>query len=136
MSYRPKRVTIISIASVFLLSSTPLVPANAAFVPTNRTIHQETQLSERARVDAYLDREDVRRELQKYGVTADEAKARVAALSDSEIRQITQKMDENPAGGDSLGVILGVALTVFVILLITDLLCLTHVFNFTRCAAR
>ena len=66
----------------------------------------------------------------------DEATARVAALSDAEIGQIADRLDSLPAGQDAATAIIGAAVTIFIILLITDLLCLTSVFNFTRCAAR
>jgi hypothetical protein len=35
-----------------------------------------------------------------------------------------------------VGPIVGAAVLIFIILLITDILCLTSVFNFTRCAQR
>ena len=60
----------------------------------------------------------------------------MAALSDVEIGQIAQKLDNLPAGQDAATALIGAAVTIFIILLITDLLCLTHVFNFTRCATR
>jgi hypothetical protein len=41
-----------------------------------------------------------------------------------------------PAGQDAATAVIGAAVTIFIILLITDILCLTHVFNFTRCANR
>jgi hypothetical protein len=40
-----------------------------------------------------------------------------------------------PAGQDALGTVVGAALVVFIVLLITDIACLTRVFDFTRCAA-
>jgi hypothetical protein len=81
-------------------------------------------------------REDVRAELQKHGVNPDEAKARVAALSDAEIGQIAAKLNDLPAGQDAVGALIGALVTIFIILLITDILCLTSVFNFTRCVNR
>ena len=55
--------------------------------------------------------------------------ARLAALSDAEVATILTQMENDSAGAD----ILGLLFTVFVILLVTDLLCLTRFFNFTRC---
>ena len=59
---------------------------------------------------------------------AGEAKARVNALTDDEAHKIAGKLDQLPAGGD----ILDVLLLVFIILLITDILGYTKVFPFTR----
>jgi hypothetical protein len=63
-------------------------------------------------------------------VTAGEAKARVNALTDDEAHKIAGKLDQLPAGGDVLGII-GILLFIFVVLLVTDILGLTHFFPFT-----
>jgi hypothetical protein len=62
------------------------------------------------------------------GVTGDAATARVQAMTDAEVAQLAGQMDQLPAGGD----ILGIMFTIFIILLITDILGLTKVFPFTR----
>jgi hypothetical protein len=41
-------------------------------------------------------------------------------------------MEQLPAGGDGIGAIIGAAVFIFVVLLITDLLGLTHVFTFVN----
>ena len=61
-------------------------------------------------------------------VTADEAKARVYAMTDDEAHNIAGKLDQLPAGGD----VLGLLFTVFIVLLITDILGFTKVFPFTH----
>jgi len=80
------------------------------------------------RLAGLLQRDDVVTALQARGVTPDQARARVAALSDSEAAQLVDQIDSAPAGGDVLGVIV----FIFVLLLITDILGLTKVFPFTR----
>ena len=54
----------------------------------------------------------------------------MAALTDEEVHKIAGNMDKLPAGGD--GGVLEVLLTIFVVLLITDILGFTKVFPFTR----
>ena len=49
-------------------------------------------------------------------------------MTDAEIAQLNQRIDQMPAGGDVLSIIF----TVFIILLITDILGFTKVFPFTR----
>ena len=71
---------------------------------------------------------DLRQALAARGVDMAQAQARVQALSDDEVAALANQMDQAPAGGD----ILGVAFTIFIILLITDILGLTKVFPFTR----
>jgi hypothetical protein len=82
----------------------------------------------RALLEQTLSRADVMAGLQARGVSVDAARARVAALTDAEAAQVAAQIDLAPAGGDALGVIL----TIFVILLITDILGFTKVFPFTR----
>jgi hypothetical protein len=67
-------------------------------------------------------------------VNPDEALKRIDSLSDSEIRLIAERISTMPAGEGAVGPVVGALVGVFIILLITDLLCLTTVFNFTKCA--
>jgi hypothetical protein len=90
----------------------------------------ETALgSEHARLAALLDREEVRARLEAHGVRAADVQARVAALTDDEAATLAARIDELPAGG-----VVGLILTVFLVLLITDILGFTKVFPFTRAA--
>ena len=70
----------------------------------------------------------MRQQLQAQGVSADDAIARVQAMSDAEVAQLADRVDRAPAGGD----VIGVLFTVFLILLVTDILGFTKVFPFTR----
>ena len=136
MSYKPGNATIAAVTLAFSMTLVPMAPANAGIISTDRIIEQEQVRADRERVNAFVAREDIRKEFQKHGVNPDEAAARVAALSDVEIGQIAQKLDNLPAGQDAATALIGAAVTIFIILLITDILCLTSVFNFTRCANR
>ena len=99
------------------------LPAHAGMLPTDAVAAN----SDRERVASFLDREDVRLQLQAQGVNPGDVKARVAAMTDEEAAQLAAHMDSLPAGG-----ILGLILLVFVILLITDILGFTKIFPFTR----
>jgi len=67
-------------------------------------------------------------------VSSDNIQARIASLTDEEIAQINEKIDSMPAGGNAGGAILGVIVFIFIVLLVTDILGFTKVFNFTRSA--
>lgn len=117
----------------FLIVSTlglglPLQSAQAGLVGTDRVTVSAQSQSDRDRIRSFLDREDVRKELQQQGIDANTAKARVDALTDAEVQKVAGRLDKMPAGGD----ILGILFTVFVILLVTDILGFTKVFSFTR----
>lgn len=82
----------------------------------------------RVLLEQTLSRADVVAALQARGVNVDAARDRVAALTDAEASQVAAQIDQAPAGGDALGVIV----TIFVVLLITDIIGWTKVFPFTR----
>jgi uncharacterized protein DUF6627 len=79
-----------------------------------------------------LDRSDVRAQLLANGVSVEQAKARVAALSDDEASQLARQIESLPAGGDGVGALISALLIVFLVLLITDILGFTKVFPFTK----
>lgn len=122
------RVVILSMLAMGM----PLQPAFAGMVETDQAVSHELAGQDRARINAFIDREDVLAQLQKQGVTAGEAKARVNALTDDEAHKIAGKLDQLPAGGD----VLGALLFVFIVLLVTDILGFTKVFPFTHSVKR
>lgn len=116
-------------ATMFLISG-PL-QANAAMVPTEQVVTAASQAgaaADRAHVNALLDREDVRREMLRLGVSPAEAKARIAALSDAEVARLSGRMEQAIAGGDFLGTLVGIVVVVAVVLLLTDLFGITDVY--------
>ena len=86
----------------------------------------------RARISAFLNRQDVQTAMVQYGVNPEEAQKRVSCLSDEEVLKVARQIEQLPAGGDGIGAIVGAAVFIFVVLLITDLLGLTHVFSFVN----
>lgn len=115
------------VASLLIVSLAGLglpLPAQAGMLPTDAAVAG----AERARVGSFFEREDVRAQLHARGVAADEVQHRVAALTDHEVQELAARIDRLPAGGD----VLGILLTVFIVLLITDILGFTKVFPFTR----
>ncbi len=67
-----------------------------------------------------------------WGVNPEEAKIRVDSLTDQEIEKIAAGIDRLPAGGNGLGAIVGTALIVFLVLLVTDILGYTDIFPFVK----
>lgn len=122
-----RRITALTLILSISGLAVPL-PAQAAMLATQNALVS----ADKARIGAFLDRSDVREQLRARGVDAADAKARVAALSDEEAQQLAQRIDQLPAGGDAAGAIIGAALIVFLVLLLTDLLGYTHVFPFVK----
>ena len=119
-------ISIVLILSTTLLGMPRL--AHAGMVSTEDAISTQTAQVQRADVLAFLSREDVRAALEQQGVSRESALTRVDAMTDSEVAQLAQNINQAPAGGD----VLGTLLFVFVLLLVTDILGLTKVYPFTR----
>jgi len=110
----------------------PLVPAQAAMVTTAETLDAVSATPERARLNAFLARADVKQQLLKMGVAPHDVELRVAALTDSEVAKLNGQFDQLHPGGDVVGAVIGAAVVIFLVLLITDILGLTNVFSFVK----
>lgn len=121
-----------AIAVAMALTTLPHGFAQAALITTEEVIAGKEVTAERERVVAFLERQEVREQMVALGVDPAEAVARVQALSDDEVRQIAGHLDQLPAGQDAIGAIIGAAVLIFLVLLITDLLGLTDIFPFVR----
>lgn len=105
--------------------------AQAAMVGTEALLNPVPKdQTARTRLQEFLDRQNVQKILQARGISPTEAKARIASLSESEAAHMAAAIDQLPAGGDGVGALIGAALFVFIVLLITDILGFTHVFPF------
>ncbi len=107
------------------LSSPPV--AQAALVGTLQAVESGTRSLDLAKVNAALAREQVREQMVALGVDPTVVDARVARLTDSELRSLAERMDQMPAGGDALAVI-GI---VFLVLLILELVGVIDIFKKT-----
>jgi len=77
------------------------------------------------RISGFLAQDSVRSQMIGLGVDPKDAQSRVAALTDSELQMLDQKIDSMPAGGDAL-VVLGV---VFLVLLVLELVGVINIFK-------
>ena len=94
------RTRFIQIIMLFMLAAAgaALMPrVHAATIGTEQVVQ-----SERERVKAALQRPDVVQALKKVGVDAVAAQARVDAMSDGEVAQLSNLVDLLPAGGQAL----------------------------------
>ena len=121
--------SIAAVVAAAMLSASLPGEALAASVDAAQLVEGAEAGAQRDAVRAALERDDVRAQLQALGVSVDEARARVDALTDEEIASLAGQLDRLPAGASD---VIGVILFVFVLLLITDILGLTKVFPFTR----
>ena len=117
----------ISIALIVSITGLSL-PAQAGMLPTAAVVANPAK----ERIMGFFERSDVRQQLATLGVNPADAKARVAALTDDEAARLAARVDSMPAGGDGIGALVGAAVLIFLVLLLTDILGFTHVFPFTK----
>ena len=103
--------------------------AQASLVGTEAVISASQGQQQRERLQQALNRDDVKAALMARGVDPAQVQTRVDSLTDQELQGLSNKIDQLPAGGDSL---LGVLVFIFIVLLITDILGFTNVFPFVK----
>jgi len=113
---------------MLMLSLGMPLTASAGMVGTEQAVNHALAEQSRAKIMALVGRDDVRAQMEARGVTAEQAKARVNALTDDEVLQVSEKMDQLPAGAG----VIGILFAVFIVLLVTDILGFTKIFPFTR----
>lgn len=124
---KKSRAIATSLALIISISSVA-TPAAAAVIGNESLVTNAVRSDSREQVKNYLDREDVLAALQSYGVSPEMAQKRVESMTDQEISKLAENIETAPAGAG----VVGVLFSVFVILLVTDILGLTKVFPFTR----
>ncbi|WP_455220292.1 PA2779 family protein [Kaarinaea lacus] len=100
----------------------------AGIVTTTEIVDSQTVQVEKQRIYDLLARDDVRSQLIAMGVNPEDAVKRVDNMTDQEAQIFAQNMQELPAGGD----VLGVLLIVFLVLLFTDIMGWTDIFPFVK----
>lgn len=118
-------------ASIFLLTSLALPAAQTGMIGTHDYTASEELDQQRAEVIAMLQQEEVRTQLERWGVDPEMAEQRVQSLTADELAELSERMDEMPAGA-GVGSVVGAVVLIFLVLLITDILGFTNVFPFTK----
>ncbi len=125
-----RRITATALSASLVFSGMAYA-APSALIGTEQVaaaVAPAAQPESRARLLGTLERADLVAALEARGVSVSDVRSRVDALTDAEATQLMAQIDQAPAGAD----IVGVLFTIFIILLVTDILGLTKVFPFTR----
>jgi len=120
-----KRVVAVSMVLQLLGVGVPQI-VHAALVSTQQVLDSHERTERLERIDKLLVRDEVRRQFVLLGVDPDEARQRVAALTDAELVRLEAGIGDMPAGGDSILAVLGIIL---VVLLVLELVGVTNVFT-------
>lgn len=108
-----------------MLSLSLSAPGYAAMVGTEDILTADSVAQERDYIREMLNRDEVQDQLTSLGVDPAEAQQRVDAMTEEEVQMLAGQLEELPAGGS----VLGLLAFVLIVLLITDLLGVTNVYN-------
>lgn len=127
----PKTVTR-NIARALLICFAPFAlfapVGQAAMIGTDQVISNSQSQTDRAHLKEMLSRADLADQLKNAGVDPTDLKARINNLTDDEVALLNEQLDQLPAGGD----VLGTAVFIFLVLLLTDILGYTDIFPFIK----
>ena len=103
------------------------LPVQAAMFTTPDVIQSQQSEYDREQLFSMLDRDDVQEKLLSMGVAPEVVQDRINSMTDFEIAQLNQQINDMPAGG-----ILGAIVLIFVVFVITDAIGATDIFPFVR----
>ncbi len=121
--------TAIFLTFYMLMLACPFQSAWAAIIGTESIINVDRSQSPRDYLNNLLAREDIQAALVSQGI---DPQARIDSLSDAEVNDIVDKLDQLPAGGGVLETILIIAFLVFAIFIFTDIAGYTDIFPFIK----
>ncbi len=119
--------TLAPVLSLLLLCAS-IGQAQAAIISNGQVIHQVQQVNDKAALLQTIKRGDVQEQLLSMGVTTADIESRINQMTQEEIAQLNQQIDQLPAGGDGLGLIL----MLFIVFIITDAVGATDIFPFVH----
>lgn len=112
----------IIMAVTMLLISTPYQSALAALIDTESVLDKNQSQESRQYLLQILAREDVRSTFIAQGIDPMEAESRIASLSDSEVIELANQIENLPAGQSAIGFVIGVLIIVILVLVILKLI--------------
>ena len=101
--------------------------ASAGVYSSEQAISSQQYQYNKQQVLNLVDSTQVQQKLMNLGVSPADAKARIASMTNQELVDFNQHMNEMPAGG-----IVGTIVTVLVVVAVLDLMGLTDVYPFIR----
>lgn len=109
-----------------LLTCTIPFTSLAGVVSSTTVIEQQLSTINKQNILAMIDSAEVQKKLVELGVNTADAKARINNLTDVELAQLNQQINDAPAGSGIVGTIV----TVLVVVAVLDLLGITDAYTF------
>jgi hypothetical protein len=101
--------------------------AQAAIISNGEVVHQSQRAHDKEILMQIIRQVDVQQQLLRMGVSATEIESRVNQMTQQEIAQLNQQINELPAGSSG---IVGALLLIFIVFVITDVIGATDIFPF------
>lgn len=117
---------IVTLILSLLLICAPISQAQAAIIANAQLIDQVQQANDKDAFLQTINRVDVQEQLLGMGVKTADLESRISQMTQQEIAQLNQQINELPAGGD----VLGVLVIIFIVFVITDVIGATDIFPF------
>jgi len=112
-----KPISILAVILLLLMSTLNQLAA-AAMVGTEKLLISDRNQETRSYLQQMMSRKQIQEALVAHGIDLQEAKIRIDSLTDSEIEQILEKINDLPAGGIDAAfvlIIVGVIVVLFII---------------------
>ena len=110
---------------IVCLSAIDVIPAYAGLAPSTRsgeTSVESTRDADLLIAQRALEHKVVAQKLRDYGVSAADAQAKLANMSDRDLHQLASASKGLPSGGDGTGAVIGVLIVVILIIVVLKLL--------------
>jgi len=100
----------------------------ASIVSTTELVNKQAMQAEKQRLITMLSQDQIRSQLVAMGVDPADTMKRLDNMTDEEIQSFAAQMDQMPTGSG----VLELAVIVFLVLLVTDLMGYTEIFPFVK----
>jgi uncharacterized phage infection (PIP) family protein YhgE len=100
--------------------------AQAAMISNSQLINQAQQSNEKTTLLQTIRRADVQSQLLSMGVNTADIEKRVDQMTQAEVAQLNQQIDQLPAGSG----VLGIVVLIFIVFVITAVIGATDIFPF------
>lgn len=127
-----KPILSIFLSSVFVFTTLTSVNVSAAMIGTGEVIAQQQLSVDQAALRSMLTDQAVQKELVALGVSPEQVEQRINSLTPAELASFNTQLNQSPAGA-GVGAVLGIIGLFLIVFVITDALCVTHIYNFVKC---
>ncbi len=103
---------------ISLLALTIPAPGWAMFIPSDDAAN--TRKSDLVRVQSALESTVIKQRLMDYGLSPEDAAAKLTLLSDDEIHNLASRLDSVQAGGDVIGEVIFLLLVAVIVVVVLE----------------